>query len=236
MSPLGPPPPGLARAYLEFAEIKVSGKGMSAGAPSGQIEFQFNPKEFQLEKSANWKITPTTGAKKAPPPQYLGANPSAITLEMFLDASDDASGDVSDTVQKLLDACIPTDKSHAKERPAPQAIRFGWDKVYFVGYVDKVSAKYTRFSADGKPIRATCTVSLKELPDEQAGQNPTSGALSATASRQLLAGDSLAGIAYQEYGSANLWRAIADANGIDDPMRVVPGTHLLIPSITDAAG
>ena len=80
------------------------------------------------------------------------------------------------------------------------------------------------------PVRA------RPMPDEQAGQNPTSGALSATASRQLLAGDSLAGIAYQEYGSAALWRATADANRIDDPMRVAPGTNLLIPSITDAAG
>jgi nucleoid-associated protein YgaU len=55
------------------------------------------------------------------------------------------------------------------------------------------------------------------------------------ASRQFLAGDSLAGLAYEEYGDPNFWRAIAEINGIDDPMRVTPGRHLFIPSATEAA-
>ena len=234
MSPLGPPPPGLARAYVDLADIKVQGKGMTAGTGGDRVTFQFNPKELSVEKSANWHIQNTPGSAEAPPPQYLGANPSSMSLEMFLDASDEAGGDVSTTVEKLLDACVPTDKSKSQSRPAPKALIFGWDKVHFVGYAEKITAKYTRFSADGKPIRATVTISMKELPKDHAGQNPTSGALSATASRQVLAGDSLAGIAYQEYGTASMWRAIADANGIDDPLRVRPGTHLLIPSITEA--
>jgi nucleoid-associated protein YgaU len=46
----------------------------------------------------------------------------------------------------------------------------------------------------------------------------------------MVAGDTLASIAYNEYGSAAGWRRIADANPfIDDPMRVKPGTTLVIP-------
>ena len=230
------PPTGLTKAYLELAEIKSSATGeVSAGAAKGTIEFQFNPKEFQLEKSAKWKSSNTPGSSKAPPAQYMGPNASSMTLEMFLDASEDPGGDVSKDVQKLIDACIPTDSSKSKNKPLPQGVRFGWDKVYFVGYVEKVTAKYTLFRSNGTPIRATCTLSLKELPDEKAAQNPTSGALSALARRQVLAGDSLAGIAYQEYGDPNFWRVIAEANGIDDPLSVTPGTYLLIPSATEAA-
>jgi phage protein U len=227
---------GPDKAYLELTEIKSSASGeVSSGATKGTIRFQFNPKEFTLDKSAKWESKNTSGSKKAPPAQYMGPNASSMTLEMFLDASENPSGDVSKDVQKLIDACIPTDSSKSKNKPLPLGVRFCWDKVYFVGYVEKVTAKYTLFRSNGTPIRATCTLSLKELPDEQAKQNPTSGALSALARRQVLAGDSLAGIAYQEYGDPSFWRAIAEANAIDDPLSVAPGTYLLIPSATDAA-
>jgi len=47
-------------------------------------------------------------------------------------------------------------------------------------------------------------------------------------------GDSLASIAHSELGSPTQWRAVADFNGIEDPLRVRPGTTLLIPTRPDA--
>lgn len=228
-----PPTPGLAHAYLNLAEITSSATGATtAGASLGSIPFQFNPQTFQIVKEADWKSKSAAGSKTAPPAQYMGAKPQSISLEMFLDACDDPAGDVSTSVQMLVDACVPTDSSMGKSRPVPPAVTFGWDKVYFVGYLEKVTAVYTLFRSDGTPIRAKCTIELKELPQTQPAQNPTSGALSAMASRQLLEGDSLAGIAYAEYGDPTLWRLIAEANDVDDPMAIVAGRHLLIPSAT----
>jgi nucleoid-associated protein YgaU len=40
-------------------------------------------------------------------------------------------------------------------------------------------------------------------------------------------------IASQEYGQASHWRHIAEANGIDDPMRVRPGTVLALPPLPE---
>jgi nucleoid-associated protein YgaU len=60
-------------------------------------------------------------------------------------------------------------------------------------------------------------------------QNPTSGTLEAHRSRTVVAGDSLPLIAYAEYGDPGSWRTIAEANGIDDPLRLRAGTGLLIP-------
>lgn len=235
--PIGPPPSGFTMAYLELAEIKSSSTGeVSAGSATKTIHFQFNPQEFSIAKSANWQTTNVAGSSNAGPAQYMGPNPSSMTLEMFLDASEESDGDVSKDVQKLIDACTPTAASQGKDRPVPPAVRFGWDKVYFVGYIQQVNARYTLFHSDGKPIRALCSLTLHELPTKQGKQNPTSGALAAVATRQFLEGDTLAGIAYQEYGDPTLWRALAQANGIDDPFRVAPGRHLLIPSISQAAG
>ena len=47
-------------------------------------------------------------------------------------------------------------------------------------------------------------------------------------------GDSLASVARQEYGDPNLWRALAVANGVDDPMAVAPGRALVVPPLGEA--
>ena len=48
-------------------------------------------------------------------------------------------------------------------------------------------------------------------------------------------GDSLAVIAYREYGNPALWRPLADVNGIDDPMRVRPGRTIFLPTADELA-
>jgi nucleoid-associated protein YgaU len=41
--------------------------------------------------------------------------------------------------------------------------------------------------------------------------------------RTVVAGDSLASIAYREYGDPTMWRPLAAFNGIDDPLRAAAG-------------
>lgn len=227
-------PAGNGKAYLELFE--GAGSGAGAGLKTGggkKIHFQFNPKELQIVKTAKWETKPSKGNSKAPPPEYIGLQPASMTLEMFLDAYDNEGHDVSKQIQDLIDSCNPTTDSE-KKTPQPPGVIFGWDRVYFCGYIESVTAKYTRFTHEGKPIRAVCTVALKEFPKDKAKQNPTSGGLAALGSRQVIVGDTLAGIAYREYGDPNLWRAIAEANNVDDPMLLTPGTRLLIPAAADA--
>ena len=53
---------------------------------------------------------------------------------------------------------------------------------------------------------------------------------------KLCHGESLPLIAARSYGHPGLWRALADANGIDDPFRMTPGRALLLPSVTELSG
>jgi nucleoid-associated protein YgaU len=105
--------------------------------------------------------------------------------------------------------------------------------VGFPAYVASVTAKYTLFTPSGTPVRAVCTVNLEEIAGELSGQNPTSGALAARDTHVLIAGDTLPSLAYRAYGDAGLWREIAEANEIDDPMRLHPGTPLLVPALEE---
>ena len=230
--------PQLARAVLRLFDPAPSrsGSGGSPGADRGEIAFQFNPKEVTIAKQAKWERKPTKGAKKSGPPEFSGSDPCKLTLEMFLDATGAHDASVVDTVEKLFGCCVPTDESHGKKKPAPPLVALQWGKVTsFPAFVTSVNAKYTLFDSDGTPIRALCSISLEEMPDEPWRQNPTSGGLSARRAHTLVEGDSLASVAYAEYGDPNLWRPLAAYNSIDDPLRVRPGSTLLVPAPEDLA-
>jgi nucleoid-associated protein YgaU len=127
---------------------------------------------------------------------------------------------------------LPAKGTDDKQKPVAPYVALGWGKVTYVScaVVNSVSAKYTRFDADGQAIRAVVTVTLQEVLPSIVKQNPTSGASGAQSSHLVLAGDCLASISTSEYGDPNSWRAIADANGIDDPFRLRPGKRLLVPT------
>ena len=226
---------GLAHAFLLLHEPSPSGSLDKPGPQIDQIDFQFNPKELSLSKSTEWKRHTASGNKKASPPQYLGSQPSKLSLEMFFDTSERPSDSVVRRVEALFNACVPTTDSHSKDQGNPPWVLFRWGGLTgFLAFISSVTAKYTVFTADGMPIRAVCTVTLEELAGGVPKQNPTSGGLRPRRVHTVVDGDTLAGIAYAEYGEASMWRAVAHANGIDNPLRIRSGTTLLLPSPEDA--
>jgi hypothetical protein len=224
--------PELAHAMLKLYEPKPGATGKDAlGADRGTVDFQFNPKELSLSKSAKWERKPARGSKTAGPPEFSGAEPSKISLELFFDETGKLDGSVVKNVEKLLGCCVPTEETRGKKRGLPPLVMFQWGPIVgFPAFITSVTAKYTLFDSTGAPLRATCTVALEELAGDLKGQNPTSGALAARRSHTVIAGDSLASLAYREYGDPELWRALAAYNHIDDPMRVRTATEVLLPS------
>jgi nucleoid-associated protein YgaU len=213
------------RAFLELHEPKDKGKKM--GPVIDTISFSFNPKELTIQRTADWK--PITG-KQPEPPEYNGAKAGTVSVEMFLDAS--GGGQVKSTVDKLLAAVLPAKGTDDKRKPVAPYVALGWGKVTYVpcAVVNSVSAKYTRFDVNGQAIRAVVTVTLQEVLPTVVGQNPTSRSLGAQSTHLVLAGDCLASVATAEYGSPSNWRAIAEANEVDDPFRIRPGRRLVVPA------
>jgi nucleoid-associated protein YgaU len=221
----------LEKAYITLKSPSSSG----GGGDLGQVNFQFNPKEYTVQKSASWESKPAKGAKTTSMPEFKGAEPRSMTIEIFLDANESESGDITKDIETLFRCCTPLDKSVGQNKPSPPFVVFGWGpKISFDAFVKKVSAKYTLFKPDGTPARAVCSVDLQELAKTPAKQNPTSGGLATRRTHTVVAGDSLPSIASREYGVPALWRAIAEANGIDDPLRVATGTTLRIPPAEEA--
>lgn len=226
--------PKLEHAYLLVHEPSKDGSLSQPGPQMDKIEFQFNPKELALTKAASWSRETAKGNKKSSPPQYKGPQPSKLSLEMFFDASAKQDDTVVKTVERLFACTVPTEQSLQQKKASPPWVIFRWGGLTgFLAYVSSVAAKYTMFTAGGLPIRATCTITLEELAGEAPKQNPTSGGLIPHRVHLVLQGDTLPAIAYREYGKPSLWRSVAATNRIDDPMRLRPGTRLLLPALED---
>jgi LysM repeat protein len=205
-----------------------------------KLTFQFNPSEYSIKKSGNWQ-TPkrSMGTKAGGKPNYLGSNPQTVSLQIFFDGWESDHEDVVKDIDQLLDWCTPSSGSMNDEKPQPPVLHFVWggnqhltDRKF---YLESVTAKYTMFKSNGTPVRATADISLKEVPDDPKGTNPTSGSIHARRTHVISEGDTLQSIAQQEYGKPALWRGLAAFNGIDDPMRLASGDRLLLPTLEEAA-
>lgn len=226
--------PKLVHAHLQPYEPNPSGDLSKPGPELPIIEFQFNPKELTLSKSAQWARETGRGNRKSGPPQYQGPAPSKLSLEMFFDASEKMDNSVVKRVERLFACCVPTSTSHDQKKGSPPWVLFRWGGLTgFLAYISSVSAKYTLFTTSGLPVRAVCTVTLDELAGETPRQNPTSGGPVPRRVHTLVDGDTLPAIAFREYGDASMWRAVARANEIDDPLRLPVGTTVLLPSAED---
>ena len=199
----------------------------------GRVTFAYNPKEFDYKKTAKWKTKPARGAATAPPPEFQGTDPAKISVEVFLDGYE-TTNDITSDIMKLQSCCAPMSSTISSNAPSPPYVLFGWGShVHMKAYVESVDVKITMFGSDGTPLRGTCTVAMTELGNDPPLQNPTSGGRRTVRSHLVLEGDTLAAVAFGEYGKADWWRPIAEANGIDNPMRIRPGTRLLLPDIDD---
>jgi nucleoid-associated protein YgaU len=230
-----PPPANRQTATLTIFEP-------GGGAQRAKIQFQFNPSDYRITKGANYSRSPSK-ATDASNSEFTGATARTMSLRMFLvafNAQGDADPTVADKmgedIDKLFDCCAPTDQSKSSGTPSAPQVQFQWGQVVgFKAVVTNLSAEYQAFLPDGRPSRVELFLEMQEVTKPTPGQNPTSGGLNAMRTRVLVDGDTLASVAFDEYRDPTLWRALARANEIDDPLRVSSGTSILIPPRYEAA-
>ncbi|MBV8757617.1 MAG: hypothetical protein JO257_10090 [Deltaproteobacteria bacterium] len=137
---------------------------------------QYNPKELQIDKPVPWSKHNYTNkgndqaknARGAIALEFTGAEGRSLTVELLFDAYGDPNNavDVTAEVAKLEALAAvkdPTDDDENKRRPPLCVIRWGEGGMpTFTCVVESLSTKYTMFNDGGEPLRATCTVKLKE--------------------------------------------------------------------------
>lgn len=217
------------------AIIEVDANDRGPNLPA-VIPVQFNPPEYTLAKAAQIAEIAIPGID-APILQFVRGQTQTLSLELFFDTT--RAGTTAATVQDvrtLTDPVAQLGRIQPKTH-APPRIRFIWGQgLSFRAIVDNVQQKFTLFSPSGIPVRATLSVSFKEYRtlEEQLKELNLQSA-DHTKRRVIRRRDTLARIAFEEYGDAAKWRAIADHDEnrrvLTDLRRLTPGLELAIPAI-----
>lgn len=225
---------------------RVTPKGANDGDP---LKVKINPTEVMYEKAVQLAEIGIPGLD-SPILQFVRGQSETVSLELFFDTTD--KGMAGDKVQPVTEE---TDQFYQlikidRETHAPPILQVSWgeanqsgthmsgnfasqNRTAFQCVVESVQQRFTLFSPEGTPLRATLSVKLKEFYplDEQIQKiNFRSG--DRTRSWIVKSGDTLSGIAGELYSDPGKWRPIADHNQLEDPLRIEPGLVLQIPSIT----
>jgi hypothetical protein len=203
------------------------------------FEVQFNPSDIQLDAKADW------ATQKAQADQvkieFKSVSPRTLSMTLVFDTTTNNS-DVrvtyvnqlmnTFTLKQMPDLNPEHDQTAQgtlgmKKRNVLQT--FEWGNFSFMGAITGLSTKYTMFSKDGNPVRAEVKVQMTEYVNQemfQVGGSRSNITIPQVKLVQMEAGQTLSGIA-SAFGTS--MAALAQANGISDPMNVPAGTILGLP-------
>jgi hypothetical protein len=206
-----------------------------------QFEVQYNPKEFQVNKSVTWEESKTQG-QSAGALQFQKGAPMTATFDLVFDTTADGNQNVQTAwVNGLLrltnsDVAPKTGEAAELEKKRPHALKFQWGNFTMDCVIESVKVSYLMFSSSGDAVRARCSVALKEWTP------PTKGFGAATRGKrnglesvklvQVKGGQTLSQVAASNNTTTS---ALAKANGITDPMADLTGKTLKIPTSVSAS-
>ena len=210
-----------------------------------EVECAFNPSQYTIKSSANYKEDHSIGTDVSRMIFLSGAQ-KEFTTTLFFDSegevgraanlrealrspSKDSSSvkPVTDTMKKITSAVQVSGSDHK-----PPLVAFVWGNLNFKGVITSVTETFTMFDPFGKPIRGKLDLTIKEAQEEgltkktEPFESPDR-----TKYRTVLEGSSLWSMAYEEYGDCEKWRVIAKANGLLNPLQIYPGQVLKIPAL-----
>jgi len=196
--------------------------------PFEKVEVQFNPTEYGIDGGAVYAEVQVPGLR-TPLLQFVRGESQTLNLDLFLDGTEKRSEiEPTPTVESRLEQLRQFVKID-EDLHAPPVCQFQWKDIVFVGVVTSLKEKYSLFDTDGTVLRARVTVALKkyEAVEVQLREMKLKSP-DRTRVRVVREGETLAAIAAEAYGNSRLWRDIAEANDIDRPRFVAPGTALRI--------
>ncbi len=212
----------------KIIEVDESGKNKGGGIT---VSCMFNPFEYTVSKANSYEEKSKNNSD-VPHVEFKKGGPQTLKLSLTFDTyekQEDVSK-LTNQLWKLMESKTRREGNKDKKVPPPE-VAFEWGVFRFVAVITDMTQKFTLFKPDGTPVRAKVDVTLTQHIDvnDYPGQNPTSGGGPVQRVRQVVAGDRLDTIAYEVYGDAAKWRAIAVSNHIFNPLVLRAGQQLTIP-------
>lgn len=134
--------------------------------PHIEVKAQYNPSAVQTDLAVPWQPNPQSN--KAPQKgiqlEFTGAQGRSMSLELTFDGYEtntSVAPQIAD-LHKMASVKKAGDPDENKRRPYMCVVAWGDTIQNFRCVIESLSTKYTMFSDKGVPLRATCTVKLKE--------------------------------------------------------------------------
>jgi nucleoid-associated protein YgaU len=212
---------------------------------SSPVYFTFNPKQVVLKRQVAAAANTSSASNLFSPPPvgstdpvWTKTEPPVMSFTAWLEG--ESTKPFSDQLLNWLSPAggligLIAGLAGGGESKLPTLL-FQWGPpaagFAFMCNLTACQVTYQRFTGAGIPTRAECQVTLTQVKDwlNVLGTNPTSGGLPGRQRRTVTEGENIVGITYQAYGRRTNWRAVAEANGVEDPFRVRAGDDLYLPS------
>lgn len=227
----------MSKVQLKKATITV----LDGAAKNDVITVLFNPTEYSFERSNSFKATPVPGLG-SPLLQFVNGECDQLSMDLFMDDYTDPTGPTS-LLQKEGAPLTKRLKDISKlleidrDLHAPPPVRFNWGTMEFCAVIEKLGRKVTMFHPDGTPARVTLSVTFKEYRTlREQLERPRRESSDKTKRRVVVGREQLWWIAAREYGNANQWTQIAQANDLDDPREIEAGDWLTVPPLENPDG
>jgi hypothetical protein len=215
--------------------IEITDTAVIDGARGLQqrMAVQYNPTQYSIAKSAQIAEIGIPGLDE-PIQQYIRGQAEKLTVELLFDTAAQGMGPGATDVQTLT-APLHELVRVQPETHAPPRLRLTWGHsgLTFPAICESIDQKFTLFSPEGIPLRATLAMAFRRyvsLEDQIAGGKLESA--DQTKLHVVTSGESLSQIAGNELGDPAQWRALAGANPGVDILEPAPGTQLTIPPIS----
>lgn len=171
------------------------------------IPVMYNPKEYSVS---------TEGAISGEGSniQFQKVNIKDFDVSLFFDTYEKGS-DVRKETEKIISLVVPT--VEGKETKQPPVCLFLWGDFSFKGIVYKVTQKFTMFLDSGIPVRALLSVTFKSVVTKEEDAR-FKGKEACRKIWTVKSSDRLDLIAHKALKDSALWRRIADANNIVNPL------------------
>lgn len=220
--------------------------------PEGKSSFEvlYNPESYTQSREVRYAQAQGI-ATNTPVTQYAGGGAETLQFRLFFDSMSSGSevgGGLADkakflansllpSITKLIDVRTYTNKVYRlmeidPDKHVPPLVTLKWSSLQFRGHLISCSQNFVRFGEDGRPLRAWLDCTFQEfIEPAKAGLARPLESPDTTKYRMVRQGDSLWALSAKEYGQAEQWRAIADANGLANPRRLRTGERLVLPAL-----
>jgi hypothetical protein len=126
----------------------------------------FNPKEISIEKQVTWQ--PKEGAITDEPPEEFGKpTPASLSVTLHFDTYEQKAS----VKQKYTDPLSKLSRIMNQSKKRPPLCMFSWGEIQFQGVVESLTVKFTMFLSNGTPVRAECTLKMKEASQAVTGKS-----------------------------------------------------------------